>query len=214
MANTDKQHPDFSKDPDHQQSRVLSSKAPSSTAISRNIEDLQSGMRIDFDQKLAELSDLLARFKAMVVTPGGKAANDDEKNSDTTSLKVSSIEANLANNNKKTLVLQIGSTDDDTDSEKVDVPQITQTVVNKDSADPKSVKPASVDSVNQFAPEPARFESGLYKLNSQLYRFRLELDQEMEFREEPLHTHFHQKSELSVMLQRISDKSREKNPDN
>lgn len=208
MANTDKQQPDFNKDPDHQPSRALSSKASSSmarsSAISRNIEDLQSGMRIDFDQKLAELSDLLSRFKAMVVAPPGNPSANDANNRDTNSPNVSSVEANLASNNSKTPVLRIGSTDDDTDTEKAEVPQIT----------PVTVNPAPIGSVRRFAPEPARFESGLYKLNSQLYRFRLELDQEMEFREEPLHTHFHQESELSVILQKISDKSREKNPDN
>jgi len=213
MANTDKQQPDFSKDPDHQQSSALSSMARSSQTISRNIEDLQTGMRIDFDQKLAELSDLLARFKAMVVTPQNdplaNAANDDAENSDSNSLDVSSVEASLVKDTTQTSAIRNGSTRDDTDSEKVDVPQVNSTITN-----PASDYPAPVSSVNRFAPEPARFESGLYKLNSQLYRFRLELDQELEFREEQLHTHFHQESELSMVLQKISDQAREKNPDN
>ena len=61
--------------------------------------------------------------------------------------------------------------------------------------------------------ETARFEHGLYKLNSQLYRFRLELDQEMEFREEPLHLHFRQQSELAIILQQLNERSSVKNPD-
>ena len=63
--------------------------------------------------------------------------------------------------------------------------------------------------------ETARFEAGLYQLNCQLYRFRLELDQELEFREEPLHLHFSKESELADVLKRITDKTlQEKNTDN
>jgi hypothetical protein len=62
--------------------------------------------------------------------------------------------------------------------------------------------------------ETARFEAGLYQLNCQLYRFRLELDQELEFREEPLHQHFRNDSELAEVLKRITEKSQqEKNTD-
>ena len=71
----------------------------------------------------------------------------------------------------------------------------------------KPVKP-----VSRFSTEPARFETGLYQLNSQLYRFKLELDQELEFREEPLHIHFQHQSELAKVLQQITEKmQQEKN---
>jgi len=71
---------------------------------------------------------------------------------------------------------------------------------------------ATPSSVSRFATEPARFESGLYQLNSQLYRFKLELDQELEFREEPLHIHFQHQSELAKVLQQITEKmQQEKN---
>ena len=63
--------------------------------------------------------------------------------------------------------------------------------------------------------ETARFEAGLYQLNCQLYRFRLELDQELEFREEPLHLHFSKESALADVLKRTNDKTlQEKNTDN
>jgi hypothetical protein len=66
--------------------------------------------------------------------------------------------------------------------------------------------------VSGFSTEPARFETGLYQLNSQLYRFKLELDQELEYREEPLHIHFRHQSELAKVLKQITEKmQQEKN---
>lgn len=57
--------------------------------------------------------------------------------------------------------------------------------------------------------ETARFEAGLYQLNCQLYRFRLELDQELEYREEPLHEHFRDESELADVLKRLTEKNQQ-----
>ena len=63
---------------------------------------------------------------------------------------------------------------------------------------------ASTGRPESFARRRARFETGLYQLNSQLMRFKLELDQEMEFRQQPLHVHFRSQSELAKVLQRIA----------
>jgi len=160
-------------------------------------------MRIDFDQKLGELSNLLARFKAMVAAPDSNAANDDAKPVDVvTPATVNTEVADLAED----CIVE--------ENTSASVLKIATESSNANSANDESVQqPTQTKSISLYTPEPARFESGLYKLNCQLYRFRLELDQEMEFREEPLHVHFHQESELSKILQQISHKSSEINPD-
>jgi len=177
MPNTDRLQPDFNQEPDDDGKK--------SSSLSKDIDSLQSGIRIDFDQKLGELADLLARFKALIVSPNlinKAAANDD------------SSEEQLQSGTTKLVSV------DDTE---------TPSVSSEDITDVAGFTPRTPAS---FA-ETARFENGLYKLNSQLYRFRLELDQEMEFREEPLHTHFRRESDLSIILQQISDRSSEKHPD-
>ena len=197
MPHTDNNQPEFNREPDsnHRQPSQL---------LSRDIENVQASLRIDFDQKLGELANLLARFKALVSAPEGKPANDDNAQPDEviTTAAITPVVPQLAEDqpsaeNVSTTDLKITSVSSDTSSAN-----------DEPAAETPQIKPASL-----FSPEPARFETGLYKLNCQLYRFRLELDQEMEFREEPLHIHFHQESELSKILQKISDKSSEKNPD-
>ena len=183
MPNTDRHQPDFNQEPDDD--------AKKSSSISNDIDSLQSGIKIDFDQKLGELAGLLARFKALVVSPNGatnnKAANDDSSE-----------------------VAPQKSTSTYEGTDNTETVTGAKTITSEDITDVAAFKPAAP---TYFA-ETARFENGLYKLNSQLYRFRLELDQEMEFREEPLHTHFSQESELSAILQEISDRSSEKHSDN
>lgn len=184
MPNTDRLQPDFNQEPDsnHQQK---------SNALSREIDNLQTGIRIDFDQKLAELTDLLQRFKAMVVSPNRSAANGP---SDAPLAQVIPFVKSLP-------------TAESTPSES-EIKPVVPIPANSTSTD--TLAPTT----SAYSAETARFENGLYRLNSQLYRFRLELDQEMEFREEPLHIHFSQESELSILLQQINNRSIEKNPDN
>lgn len=172
MANTDRLQPDFNQEPDDDGQK--------SQSLSRDIDSLQSGIRVDFDQKLSELAVLLARFKALVVSPNA-AANDDTVN-----------------------------TAQDTECGISDEPCGEQEMTQEQIADIEEFTPSEIS----LHAEAARFENGLYKLNSQLYRFRLELDQEMEFREEPLHLYFRSQSELSIVLRKISDHSSEKHPDN
>jgi len=156
MPNTDPLPSNFDRDEDNSRQSVLS----------KDLDQLQTGLKVDFDQKLGELTNLLAKFKSLVT------ASDNQ------------ITTELAAND--TVV------EDNTNAEVIAPVATTQATVNT-------------------TPETssARFEQGLYKLNSQLYRFRLELDQEMEFREEPLHVHFSESSELSEVLQQISDSSKE-----
>jgi len=153
------------------------------TPLSKDIDDLQSGLRTDFDQKLNELSNLLIRFRALIVSPpkGAKVANDEEVLDPTD-------ESPLSHSMSDTTADLV--TDVEFDKEK------HESIINTEQI------------------ESARFEFGLYKLNSQLYRFRLELDQELEYREEPLHVHFRAESELSKILQQINDRTSEKHPDN
>ena len=63
MPHTDKNQPEFNREP-------ASKHRQKSQLLSRDLESLQAGIRTDFDQKLGELANLLARFKAMVVAPG------------------------------------------------------------------------------------------------------------------------------------------------
>ena len=75
MPHTDNNQPEFNREPDsnHRQPSQL---------LSRDIENVQAGLRIDFDQKLGELANLLARFKALVSAPEGKPANNDKAQPD------------------------------------------------------------------------------------------------------------------------------------
>ncbi len=199
MAHSERQQNDFNQDP---------SKDQKSQLLSSEIDSLQTGIRIDFDQKLGELADLLARFKKMVVAPG----------TDTTAANDASINADGEQNDS------INADDCQIDPETTNESQIANQApdLSHNTTDAGGAQPTESDSTDtieetkkpSYFAETARFENGLYKLNCQLYRFRLELDQEMEFREEPLHVHFRQPSDLSAVLQKLSDRSSEKHSDN
>ena len=176
MPNSERLQPDFNQQPDDDGKK--------SQSLSNDIDSLQNGIRVDFDQKLSELAVLLARFKALVISPA-ELTNKGAANDDAAEITVP----------------------DETQTDNVDVSEIP-VETNEELTDVEAFTASkSVD----YA-ETARFETGLYRLNSQLYRFRLELDQEMEFREEPLHVHFRQQSELAIILQQINEKSGEENP--
>lgn len=89
--------------------------------------------------------------------------------------------------------------DAENSSEKAD----SQVPILTNKVEPTVEQPA----IRRALPEGyqrARFETGLYHLNSQLQRFRLELDQELEFRQQPLHVHFRHQSDLAKILQQIA----------
>ena len=155
MPHTDKHQPEFNREPDsnHRQQ-----------SLSREIESVQSGMRIDFDQKLGELANLLARFKVLVASPDSKAGNDKAANDETrpgavaTPTSVNSevpdgAQDNPTKENDSSPVLKIASVRPDAGSTKIETAK----------------EPAQIKPVSSFAPEAARFENGLYKLNCQLY---------------------------------------------
>lgn len=224
MAHSEKQQPDFSNNPD-------SHNRLKSQALSRDIEELNKGLRIDFDQKLGELSDLLARFKALISAPSTKAANDAANNEDDKDSSTKNRTLEIRSANVTPLFSQLPAVVAKPESpvdlnspacfdpepenvEKDNVEKASQDYGNESVDDTQAAEalfpaPASAP----HSGEPARFETGLYKLNCQLYRFRLELDQELEFREEPLHIHFRQESELSQLLQKLNEESSEKHPD-
>lgn len=189
MAHSENQQPGSSQDQDPYNRQK-------SLALSRDIDNLNTGLRVDFDQKLSELGILLARFKALVMAPSKDATNANDDPNTPVSLEPSSkVDDKHTAKSEQT----------DTTTTKVE-PTITN-----DAPATASITAASAPARKAY--EPARFETGLHKLNSQLYRFRLELDQELEFREEPLHVHFNKESELSQVLQQLNDKSSEINPD-
>ena len=205
MPNTERLQPDFEEQPkpDNNGSEQSDNEhARLSLSLCKDISSLQSGLRTDFDQKISDLTDLLARFKALVGAGKDTAANDSSI-ADPTPINSTTEKPGHTGDSSDQQSITIGTLESGISSTPEDsVPLLTKVVKDE---------PAH-DTSGSFG-ETARFENGLYKLNCQLYRFRLELDQEMEFREEPLHLHFRQQSELSMMLQKISIRSGEKNPD-
>ncbi len=205
MAHSNKQQPDFSHNPDPQNRQKTE-------ALSRDIEDLDNRLKTDFDQKLGEIADLLARFKALIVAPAKAAANEDNN----TNLN-SVTPANPAEDTKEwaTVTPLFSNATVNNELDNSTAPETAKDLPTPDSNNTNELTDcapiAAKTTHSPYAPEPARFETGLYKLNSQLYRFRLELDQEMEFREEPLHLHFRQESELSIVFQKLSDTTSENN---
>ncbi len=205
MAHSNKQQPDFSHNPDPQNRQKTE-------ALSRDIEDLDNGLKTDFDQKLGEIADLLARFKALIVAPAKAAANEDNNT------KPNCVTpANPAEDTKElaTVTPLFSNATVNNELDNSTAPETAKDLPTTDSNNTNELTDyapiAAKTTQSPYAPEPARFETGLYKLNSQLYRFRLELDQEMEFREEPLHLHFRQESELSIVFQKLSDTTSENN---
>ncbi len=202
MAHSNKNQPAFSY------SENLTNRQKSH-ALCRDAAQLNNSLKVDFDQKLGELAKLLARFKAIVIAPSAngtlKTGADDissAADNDTTAQGTVAVQA---------IDQAINSA---ADSDSPTSLSVTANEVTKATDEPAAEKPETtpVETTSLYAAEPARFETGLYKLNCQLYRFKLELDQEMEFREEPLHLHFRQQSDLSQVLQKISDESSEKHP--
>lgn len=200
-----------------------------SRRISREIAILQQEIRDDFDQKLKELSGLMQRFKLLLgndaqldLNNGQHTAANDAVENATSKGTVTPLlpDQPLPNEALKDIPVLTDRVDDDieltntvTDPKRFDTPGKTpidsSQAPDTDAANDPAPTPAPI---SRFATEPARFETGLYHLNSQLYRFKLELDQELEFREEPLHVHFRHQSELAQVLQQITEKmQREKN---
>ncbi len=168
--------PDFSRNEHREKSR----------RITRELTSLQREIRGDFDQRISDLSNILHKFKALMVTD----------------------------------IRALHSANDETNADAI--PMLTKKVDDSvisasdllDAGDQPEKTPLKTDPMAAYR-ETARFEAGLYQLNCQLYRFRLELDQELEFREEPLHIHFRDDSELASVLKQITDKTQqEKNTDN
>ncbi|OED39140.1 hypothetical protein AB833_16505 [Chromatiales bacterium (ex Bugula neritina AB1)] len=159
-----------------------------SQILSRDLNNLQRDIRSDLDQKITDLTSLMRKFKALMVTDVRllRAANE------ATSLDSVPI-----------LTKKVEDSNDQSEA--------TSTNRNN-SADAEVPLPNAKNTTLSLLQETARFETGLYHLNSQLYRFRLELDQELEYREEALHTHFRHQSDLAKVLQQITQKmQQEKN---
>lgn len=165
-----------------------------SRRLTRELSTLQHEIKIDFDQRISDLTSLMGKFKALM-------ASD-----------IRSLNAAISSQKK---------------ANEIDIPTLTNkiddaaladnNVISNEPAAGKPQAPAAKPTAAQMAVmrETARFEAGLYQLNCQLYRFRLELDQEMEYRQEPLHIHFSQQSDLSNVLQEITQKKkREQNTGN
>ena len=168
--------PEFSRNEHQEKSR----------RITRELTYLQREIRVDFDQRISDLSNILHKFKALMVTDirALHSANDEPK-ADVIPLL----------------------------TKKVDDSTITTSDLLESVTTPEKT-PVKTDPMAAYR-ETARFEAGLYQLNCQLYRFRLELDQELEFRVEPLHLHFRNDSELASVLKQITDKTQqEKDTDN
>jgi len=192
-----------------------------SRRLSQEIANLQQEIRNDFDLKLKELSGLMHKFKSLLANDGtlngniSLAANDSKINEDQTN-NVTYLFNNVTDKDTKCIPVLTNRVFDAA-SEPDTIPDATNDIDSsneqKNNIDAQaSGNKSSKSPISLFATESARFESGLYQLNCQLYRFKLELDQELEFREEPLHIHFQNHSELARVLQQISEKmQQEKN---
>ncbi len=148
-----------------------------SRRITRDLNSLQREIRDDFDQRISDLASILQKFKSLMVTD------------------IKSLSTHAESHDIPTLTAKI---DDST--------LAADKLLNTKDDEAASPAPRKTDPMAAYR-ETARFEAGLYQLNCQLYRFRLELDQELEFREEPLHQHFRDDSELAEVLKRITEKS-------
>lgn len=151
-----------------------------STRLAQDITDLQKEIRQDFDQRIFDLTTIMARFKSLMI-------NDVRSQSQQSTAPNMQAPANRQADSQQPRSQQPRQ-----------IPILTRKVQLR-AGEPAAPKPL-VRPVHQRA----RFETGLYRLNSQLQRFRLELDQELEFRQQPLHVHFRQPSELAKTLQQLS----------
>ncbi len=163
-----------------------------SRRLTRDLGNLQQEIRIDFDQRISGLSTLMNKFKALMVTDlrSLNAANDAHKD---TVINTSTVPVLTKKIDDATLA-----------DSKIIASELTEAV---DQPTTNPVKPTAGHLA--VMRETARFEAGLYQLNCQLYRFRLELDQELEYREEPLHIHFNRQSDLSTVLEQITQKKKQ-----
>jgi len=118
-----------------------------SRRITRDLSSLQKEIREDFDQRISDLANILQKFKTLMVTDvkALNAANDHSVNDD---------------DGIPTLTRKV---DDSTLAES--------DLLNNQSDTAKP--PAKTNPLDAYR-ETARFEAGLYQLNCQLYRFRLE----------------------------------------
>lgn len=150
-----------------------------SRRLTRDLNGLQHDIREDFGQRISDLSTLMHKFKTLMASDIKLLRKSDHQ----------SVQ------NIPVLTKIIRSED------KPEDPQ------NENAADTPPIAAEKVEF--SLLQETARFETGLYHLNSQLYRFRLELDQELEFREEALHTHFRHQSDLAKVLHQLTRKMQE-----
>lgn len=163
-----------------------------SRRLTRDLSNLQQEIRIDFDQRISDLTSLMSKFRALMVSDirSLHAANDAAVKADPVSTDIPIL------------------------TKKIDDAALAESrIITKDS--PGNVNneqlAAKKPTAGQLAVmrETARFEAGLYQLNCQLYRFRLELDQELEYRQEPLHIHFSKQSDLSNVLEQITQSKKQ-----
>lgn len=157
---------------------------------------------MDFDQRISDLSNLMSKFRTLMVSDIRllNAANDSKAKADNIPILTNKIDdSTLAN------TTVINNSERFTAKDKPTTPERSQSKTTESPA--KLAAACAPRAETPYAPrETARFEAGLYQLNCQLYRFRLELDQELEYRDEPLHVHFNDPSELASVLQQITQK--------
>jgi hypothetical protein len=150
------------------------------TRLAQDITDLQKEIRQDFDQRIFDLTNIMARFKSLMINDvRSQTQQSSASNALPPAQPLDNIQAQPGENRQ--------------------IPILTRKV----SVQPKAEAPEQSKLARPIH-HRARFETGLYRLNSQLQRFRLELDQELEFRQQPLHVHFRQPSELAKTLQQLS----------
>lgn len=169
----------------------------SSKRLTRDLNVLQQEIRHDFGHRMSGLTNLMNRFRALMVSDirSLNAANAAATPNPTDNIPLLTKRVDDA-------TLAVDQTIAPSDDIGAD-----ETLFNEQHAT-KALATRNLAALR----ETARFEAGLYQLNCQLYRFRLELDQELEYRNEPLHLHFNHKSELACVLQEITQKKeQEKN---
>ncbi len=150
-----------------------------STRLAQDITDLQKEIRQDFDQRIFDLTNIMARFKSLMIND----VRSQSQQSSSTSMLPASAQPR---------------------SPQTDAPDQRQIPILTRRVPLPQAEPAAQKKPMRPLQQRARFETGLYRLNSQLQRFRLELDQELEFRQQPLHVHFRQPSDLAKTLQQLS----------
>ena len=167
---------------------------------------------MDFDQRISDLTTLMSKFKTLMVSDIRllNAANDSKAKAagDNIPLLTNKIDDSTLAKSKV-----INCSERFTTKDKASTTRQSQSKPAESPTEQAAVSAAQKE--NPYAVrETARFEAGLYQLNCQLYRFRLELDQELEYRDEPLHVHFSDPSDLASVLQQITQqKHQEKHTD-